>query len=131
MIDLHDYKANYVWFGKSTGYGCATLLWLLKHKPDYLAQYDRCGTIMDYFAAKLTGEKLVKISTHNAASWGYYNTEESDWNRAILEAAGFPVTMLPLVVPVGSRVGSLKLGIVSDIKPGTPVTVALGDLQVQ
>ncbi|OTF70485.1 sedoheptulokinase-like protein, partial [Euroglyphus maynei] len=31
----------------SSGFGCATLFWLKRFQPDYLQQFDRCGTIMD------------------------------------------------------------------------------------
>ena len=56
--------------GISTGYGCATIFWLLKNKPDFLNKYDRhdrqkletiflqlylyrCGTVMDFVVAMM------------------------------------------------------------------------------
>ena len=27
--------------GLSTGYGCATMFWLLRHRPEYLQKFDR------------------------------------------------------------------------------------------
>ena len=38
----------------SSGYGCATLFWLAKNKPEILTQYDRCGTIMDFIVSLFT-----------------------------------------------------------------------------
>ena len=48
-----------------------------KHHPDYLFNFDRCGTIMDLLACALTGSSDgATMSAHNAASWGYFNTDK-------------------------------------------------------
>ena len=60
----------------ATGYGCATIFWFLRNCPEYLNQFDCCGTIMDFVVAMITDnhdEKPV-MSVHNAASWGYFDT---------------------------------------------------------
>ena len=79
----------------SSGYGCATLFWLVKNKPEILEKYDRCGTIMDFIVALFTNSDIVKTSDQLAASWGYFNTVKSKWNTDIIEPCGFPVDMLP------------------------------------
>lgn len=64
----------------STGYGVATIFWLLKHEPDYLKQFNRAATIMDFFSVVLCQLKEPSISLQNANNWGYFNTEEQTWN---------------------------------------------------
>ena len=51
---------------------------------------------------------MPKMSTQNAASWGYFNTETNEWNREILETNAFPVHLLPDIVQPGSLAGTLK-----------------------
>lgn len=47
------------------------------------------------------------MSTHNAASWGYFNVTDCSWNKDILTEANFPVRLLPSVVQPGINVGTL------------------------
>lgn len=119
----------YFHFQMFSGYGCATLFWLLKHRPEYLAQFDRCGTVMDFVALKLTAGDRAQMSPQNAASWGYFNTVEEQWNLDILQNSGFPVDMLPEIVQVGSDIGTLPSNW-SVIPAGVKVKTPLGDLQV-
>lgn len=44
--------------------------------------WDRCGNIMDYFACYLTGSDEVRMSEHNAYTWGYSTGLE--WNSEIV-----------------------------------------------
>lgn len=64
----------------STGFGCATLFWLLRHQPDYVGRFSRSGTIMDHFVAQICGRQEIGISRHNAHSWGYFDTKVDCWN---------------------------------------------------
>ena len=68
----------------STGYGCATLAWLKRFKPDLIEQFDRAGTIMDLVVWALCGHHLEKgkdvvMSAQNATSWGYFDITKTDW----------------------------------------------------
>ena len=83
---------------------------------------------MDFFVTMITNANIVKTSDQIAASWGYFDTVSSSWNESMLKDSGFPVDMLPEVMPSGSEAGNLCdqwFG----IPAGTPVGVALGDLQ--
>ncbi|CAH0400984.1 unnamed protein product [Chilo suppressalis] len=111
-----------------SGYGCATLLWMLKHKPDKLKNYTYAATVQDFVVAMLCGLQKPIMSDQNAASWGYYNTELNEWNVDILKSIDFPVPLLPDVVKSGEFVGKL-VNPWSGIPEGTPVGAALGDLQ--
>ena len=98
-----------------TGYGLATLLWLIndqKDNEDQLEKYDRAGTIADYIVAILCEDSAnhSPISTQMATSWGALNHQ-------------WPVkhSLLPKIVEPGTVVGYWKKNI--------PVYVALGDLQ--
>ncbi|KAK9503822.1 hypothetical protein O3M35_010297 [Rhynocoris fuscipes] len=111
-----------------SGYGCTTLFWLAKNRPEKLEKFNCAGTIQDFVVAMLCNLKKPIMSVQNAASWGYFNTRTSEWNKEILESAEFPVSLLPDIIESGSIAGKLSdswHGIPSD----TPVVAALGDLQ--
>lgn len=82
----------------STGYGCSTLFWFAKNRPEKVAKYNCSGTIQDFAVALLCDMEKPVMSTQNAASWGFFNTTKGTWNKEILEKAGFPVQLLPSVV---------------------------------
>lgn len=111
-----------------SGYGCVTLLWMLKHKPDKLKSFNCSGTVQDFVVAMLCDLQKPVMSDQNAASWGYYNNEKHSWNVEILTSIEFPVDILPDVVKSGEFAGKLSNSWYG-IPEGTPVGAALGDLQ--
>nr|XP_025843735.1 sedoheptulokinase isoform X2 [Vulpes vulpes] len=112
----------------ASGFGCATIFWLLKNSPELLKSYDAAGTIHDYVVAMLCGLPRSLMCDQNAASWGYFNTQSQSWNLEILRASGFPVHLLPDIAEAGSVAGRTSHAWF-EIPKGTPVGVALGDLQ--
>ncbi|XP_046423723.1 sedoheptulokinase-like isoform X1 [Neodiprion pinetum] len=112
-----------------SGYGCATIFWFAKYKPEKLSKYNRCGTVQDLLVALLCGHSEVTISTQNAASWGYFLTTESRWEIDVLSQHEFPTHILPSkILQPGQAAGCLEQTWFG-IPAGTPVGVALGDLQ--
>ncbi|XP_077403797.1 sedoheptulokinase isoform X2 [Vanacampus margaritifer] len=112
----------------ATGFGCATIFWYMKHRPDFLKDFTIAGTIQDYVVAMLCGLDRCLMTPQNAASWGFYNTSSNQWNVDILNGVGFPLHLLPQCVPSGELAGHTR----SDwhgIPAGTPVGAALGDFQ--
>lgn len=67
-------------FFTTLGFGCATILWLKKHNPSFLKNYDCCGTIADYLVARLCSLVKPVISNQNSASWGYFNPFGQNWD---------------------------------------------------
>ncbi|XP_026756215.2 sedoheptulokinase-like [Galleria mellonella] len=111
-----------------TGYGCATLLWMLKHKPDKLKNFKYSATVQDFVVAMLCDLDIPIMSDQNAASWGYFNTENNKWNTDILQSIDFPVNLLPKIIKSGEFAGKLNSSW-NGIPEGIPVSVAMGDLQ--
>ncbi|XP_028414121.1 sedoheptulokinase-like isoform X2 [Dendronephthya gigantea] len=111
-----------------SGFGCATLFWLQRHQPDFVSQFDSAGTIMDLVVSYLCSSNGVYISTQNACSWGYYDIEKQEWEIEKLQAANFPVHLLPTICPPGYIVGHLS-HTWENIQPNATVRVALGDMQ--
>ncbi|XP_056449754.1 sedoheptulokinase [Gadus chalcogrammus] len=112
----------------ATGFGCATIFWFLRNRPEFLSDFSVAGTIQDYVVSMLCGLDHCVMTPHNAASWGFFNTTTSQWNTEILSEAGFPVVLLPECVVAGGTAGRT----VSDwhgIPAHTPVGAALGDFQ--
>lgn len=111
-----------------SGYGCATLLWLLKHKPGKLSNFQYSGTIQDFIVTMLCDLETPIMSDQNATSWGYFNNVKNEWNVDILNSVNFPVNLLPKIVKSGEFAGKLNASW-NGIPEGTPVSVAMGDLQ--
>ncbi|KAJ6657217.1 hypothetical protein lerEdw1_002584 [Lerista edwardsae] len=112
----------------ATGFGCATIFWYLKNSPDFLKSYDSAGTIQDYVVAMLCGQERSRMSVHNAASWGYFNTTSKSWNVDILRESHFPIHLLPEVVEPGDLAGRSTCKW-HQIPKGIDVGAALGDFQ--
>ncbi|XP_020820441.1 sedoheptulokinase isoform X2 [Phascolarctos cinereus] len=128
----------------ATGFGSATIYWLSRHSPEFLKPYSAAGTIQDYVVAMLCGLQRPLMSDHNAASWGYFNTDSRSWNSRMgdggpgssgdaalfysLEESGFPTHLLPDVAEAGTIAG-WSAHQWFGIPQGTRVGVALGDLQ--
>lgn len=138
-----------------SGYGCATLTWLLEHQAELFVgsrAFDRAGTIGSYVAARLTragsgssspsasSPGLGYIDATDAASWGCFDAVEGCWNKELAGKlhAGLP-GLLPVVVPAGTVVGTVSHGCDSvggggrprtspfAALAGKPVTVSIGD----
>ncbi|CAL8110072.1 unnamed protein product [Orchesella dallaii] len=112
-----------------TGYGCATLFWMARNKPEKIEKFDRAATIQDFLVAMLCDLDEPVMSVQNAASWGYFNTDKKEWNKDILEAAGFPTRFLPKIEMGGHYAGRCSATAWLVIPEGTPVGAAMGDLQ--
>lgn len=65
----------------ASGMGIVTTFWLQRHEPVWLEQYDCAGTIQDYVVSMLCGLESVVMSSQNASSWGYFDTQACTWNR--------------------------------------------------
>lgn len=65
-------------FRLSPGYGIATLLWWRKENPKMIEKAVSCGTIMDFFVARLSKNPRVKMSSQNAHSFGCWN-QKKNW----------------------------------------------------
>ncbi|XP_041808478.1 sedoheptulokinase [Chelmon rostratus] len=112
----------------ATGFGCATIFWYMRHRPEFLEDFTVAGTIQDYVVSMLCGLDGCVMTPQNAASWGFFNTSSNQWNIDILKGASFPLHLLPQCVPSGGLAGQTC----SDwhgIPAGTPVGAALGDFQ--
>lgn len=75
----------------ASGFGCATLFWLRRYEPESLDGYNCAGTIQDYVVAMLCNLDKPIMSTHNAASWGYFETKENAWNTKMYTGPWYSV----------------------------------------
>uniref|UniRef100_A0A1B6GLB0 Sedoheptulokinase n=1 Tax=Cuerna arida TaxID=1464854 RepID=A0A1B6GLB0_9HEMI len=111
-----------------SGYGCNTLFWIAKNRSEKLEKFNCAGTVQDFMVAMLANLSRPVMSVQNAASWGYFNTEQMAWNKELLQEAEFPTQLLPEVIPSGDIAGTLA-DQWHGIPIGTPIAAALGDLQ--
>lgn len=108
-----------------TGFACATLFWLQRQRPTFLAGFDRCGTIMDLVVCLLLGLDRPITSPQVATSMGYY---WDGWDEKALTDAGFPISLLPKVGKSGDLVGETTKAWCG-VPPGVKVCTGFGDLQ--
>lgn len=90
------------------------------YSSEKLERFNCAGTVQDFMVAMLANLRKPVMSVQNAASWGYFNTEQSEWNSSILSDAGFPTQLLPDVIPSGDIAGTLA-DQWHGIPAGTPV----------
>lgn len=64
----------------ATGFGCCTLFWLSRHEPGCLECYRCAGTVHDLLVTVLCDLEEPLMSSHNAASWGYFDPVTASWN---------------------------------------------------
>lgn len=93
---------------------------VLFHSSEKLERFNCAGTVQDFMVAMLANLRKPVMSVQNAASWGYFNTEQSEWNSSLLSDAGFPTQLLPDVIPSGDIAGTLA-DQWHGIPAGTPV----------
>lgn len=93
---------------------------MITFRPDKLAKYNRAGTIQDFAVTILCNLDVPIMSEQNAASWGYFDCKNNEWNLDILRENGFPVDVLPKIAKSGSIAGHLNDDWHS-IPKGTPI----------
>lgn len=77
-------------------------------------------TIHDYVAMHLAGRTAPVMHTSDAASFGLFSLRALEFDKAAVERAGLPVSLLPEVVRDFTVIGHYN---------GIPVTCAVGDNQ--
>eukprot|EP01029_Cantina_marsupialis_P002438 TRINITY_DN122861_c0_g1_i1.p1 TRINITY_DN122861_c0_g1~~TRINITY_DN122861_c0_g1_i1.p1 ORF type:complete len:507 (-),score=81.23 TRINITY_DN122861_c0_g1_i1:156-1559(-) len=93
----------------NTGYGLATYLWLKNNDHPWLVDYKFAGTIMDYVVCYLTSEPIPHMDPVNAASWGFFDQFNVNWNVEALEKMDIQVERLPTIATSHTVVGRLNL----------------------
>ncbi|KAG8308873.1 hypothetical protein J6590_099208, partial [Homalodisca vitripennis] len=87
-----------------------------------LEKFNCAGTVQDFMVAMLANLSRPVMSVQNAASWGYFNTEQMAWNTELLQEAEFPTQLLPEVIPSGDIAGTL-----ADQWHGIPIGTPIGN----
>lgn len=91
------------------------------YRPEKLEKYNCASTIHDFAVAMLCNLDKPIMSVQNAASWGYFDCKNVQWNENVLKEAGFPVELLPKVVRPGEVAGLLADNW-HTIPKGTPIS---------
>jgi len=125
-----DDLASRCGYAPSSGFGGATLAWLVRHGA-MPARAVSAGTIHDVAAARLCGHAKPVTDPTDAASWGLFDLRTLAWDAEAVAAAGIPRALLPEVRPGGSRAGDLAPEMADSLglPAGIPVAVAIGDNQ--
>lgn len=62
-----------------SGYGCATLFWLLRNEHAVTSRSNCCGSIMDAVVSSLCSLDQPIMSDQLANSWGYFDKDNHCW----------------------------------------------------
>lgn len=73
-----------------------------------MKKFNCAGTIQDFAVAMLCNLNDPIMSIQNAASWGYFDCKNNEWNLDVLEQNHFPINLLPKVIKSGSIAGCLS-----------------------
>lgn len=101
------------------GYGLATHCALLE-KGQVSPEAEKLCTIMDYVVFCLCGKENLLMHASNAASLGFFDGKQGQFDPSALEKAGIDAALLPQVTWESSIAGFYK---------GIAVAVAIGDNQ--
>lgn len=114
-----------------TGYGMATLAWLVAKEPDLFRRYSAAGTVHDYLVWLLSGQGAHCTDPSDAASFGFFDVVASEWRGDCVAKAQIPRSILPKISPAGACVGNLVDSFAERwrLPRGVPVGNALGDNQ--
>lgn len=113
---LKNYQSNLKFF--------SFLFYLLICRPEKLQKYDRCGTVQDLVVSLLCDQDDVRMSTQNAASWGYFLTNTKQWDyEALSSTKDFPTKLLPAVILTPGQ----PAGVTANNWFGIPAGVTVGN----
>ncbi len=79
--------------------------YLVKHRPEVLAQAETMLMIPDLFAYFLTGAKRVEYT--NASTTGMLDATTKDWSEPVLNALGLSKDLFPALIRPGEIYGNL------------------------
>ena len=91
----------------------------------------QAATISDYLASVITGSRNIITDPTHAASWGIYDHESGNWNRAAVDALKIPFGILPEIRPCGAVIGNVckEFSAKTGLPAGAKVINAIGDNQ--
>ena len=108
----------------STYFSGPKVRWLLDSRPDLAERAQNgelaFGTVDAWLSFKLTGEHVTDVT--NASRTMLMNLETLDWDDALCDAIGVPVSMLPRIVPSMGEIAAC-----SNVLEGTVLASILGD----
>ena len=108
----------------STYFSGPKVRWLLDSRPDLAKRAQNgelaFGTVDAWLSFKLTGEHVTDVT--NASRTMLMNLETLDWDDALCDAIGVPVSMLPRIVPSMGEIAAC-----SNVLEGTVLASILGD----
>lgn len=105
------------------------IIWFRENEPDIYRKSAKFAGVQDYIIYLLTGNF---VTDHTQASRTLlFDITERKWSEEMLAAAGVSASLLPDLVPPGSRAGSIckSFSEAAGLREGTPVLIAGGDQQ--
>ncbi|MEZ5847944.1 MAG: FGGY family carbohydrate kinase [Geminicoccaceae bacterium] len=100
------------------------LLWLRRNEPAVFARATRWLHVADYLAFTLSGEMATDTSL--ASRTMAIDLARGCWSREILDAARIPFDLMPRLLPMGTRLGTLRQDVASALGLDPACTIATG-----
>ena len=105
-------------------YTANKLLWIKKHQPELLHATRHIMLFGDYIGFLLTGERVIDYSL--ASRTMLFDVLESRWSDEVASALGLPIQGFSQPVRAGTRIGTLRPTIASELGFQSNVTVVAG-----
>lgn len=104
------------------------LAWLVEQEPDAVRRARWCLQAKDYIAGRMTGVWGVTDAS-DASLTGCFALERGAWDADLVAAGGFPLQLLPQVLPSTQVVGRVHAdaAVATGLRPGLPVVLGGGD----
>ncbi len=117
-------------FRLSTGFGSATLSWMVKNRKLPRGSASACS-ILDLLVMRLCGLQRPVTDPSGAASWGLFDIRKTKWNMEAVRSAGIPAELMPKILDFKSVAGTMsdKSSKMLGLPAGIPVLVPIGDNQ--
>ena len=108
----------------------AKLLWIMKHDPDRFRKTARFVLLQEYVLNRLGCDGFF-CDWSNASLTGLLDVERLSWSTTLLELTGIPEARLSVLVPSGTKVGTLSRHAArrTGLLEGTPLVTGGGDQQ--
>lgn len=107
------------------------ILWAQRNEPETMARTAKVLTTQEWFLHQMGAKDGWYQDYSNGSLYGLMNIRTFDWDDGLLAEMGIDRSLLPDLVPSGTRVGAVDAAAAArtGLAEGTPLIVGAGDQQ--
>ncbi len=116
-----DYICRVTGVAPHSMYSIPKLMWVAEHRPEIFQKARRICLFSDYIVYMLSGVHQIDYSL--AARTMALDIEDLRWDERILTAAKIPLSLMPRIVPTGTRAGTVRPDVAGEL--GLPASCVI------